>query len=64
MEKIKKKTKKPNRPTTPPTLPPFTWMDDEGMHLLASGTALSPDQLEEMKKKVQEGIRTTTTSGP
>jgi hypothetical protein len=57
MKKIKKKTKKSNRRPTPPTLPPFTWMDDEGMHLLASGTAPSPNQLEEMTKKFQEGIR-------
>jgi hypothetical protein len=57
MKKIKKKTKKSNRLPIPSTLPPFTWMDDEGMHLLASGTAPSPDQLEEMTKKFQEGIR-------
>jgi hypothetical protein len=57
MKKIKKKTKKSNRPLTPPALPPLTWMDDEGMHLLATGTAPSPDQLEEMTKKFQEGIR-------
>ena len=56
MKKIKKKTKKSNRPPTPPTLPPLTWMDGEGMHLLAAGTAPSPDQLEEMTKKFQEGI--------
>ena len=60
MKKIKKKTKKSNRPLTPPTLPPLTWMDDEGMHLLASGTTPSPDQLEEMTKKFQEGIRKST----
>ena len=57
MKKIKKKTKKSNRPPTPPTLPPLTWMDGEGMHLLAAGTAPSPSQLEEMTKKFQEGIR-------
>jgi hypothetical protein len=57
MKKIKKKTKKAKRAPTPPTFPPLTWMDDEGMHVLASGTAPSPDQLEEMTKKFQEGIR-------
>ncbi len=57
MKKIKKKTRKAKRAPTPPILPPLTWMDDEGMHLLASETAPSPDQLEEMTKKFQEGIR-------
>ena len=60
MKKIKKKTKKSNRPPTPPILSPFTWMDEEGMHLLASETAPSPKQLEEMTKKIQEGIREST----
>ena len=57
MKKIKKKTKKTKRAPAPPTLPPLTWMDDEGMHLLASGKAPSADQLEERAKKFQEGIR-------
>jgi hypothetical protein len=57
MKKIKKKTKKAKRAPTPSSLPALTWMDDEGMHLLAQGTAPSPDQLEEMTKKFQERIR-------
>jgi hypothetical protein len=32
-------------------------MDGEGMHLLAPGTEPSPDQLEEITRKFQEGIR-------
>jgi hypothetical protein len=60
MKKTKKKTKKSNRLLTPLALPPLTWMDDEGMHLLGSGTAPSPEQLEEMTKKFQEGIRKST----
>ena len=54
---MKKKNKKAKRAPTPPTLQPLTWMDDEGVHLLAPGTGSSPDQLEEMTKKFQEGIR-------
>ena len=57
LKKIQRKTKKGKRAQTLPTLPPLTWMDDEAMHLLASGTVPSPDQLEEVTKKFQEGIR-------
>lgn len=57
MKKIKRKTKKAKRAAIPPILPALTWMDEEGMHLLAPGTSPSPDQLEEMTKKFQEGIR-------
>jgi len=57
MKKIKKKTKKAKRAPNPSSLPALTWMDDEGMHLLAQGTAPSPDQLEEITRKFQEGIK-------
>ena len=57
MKKIKKKNKKAKRAPTPPTLPGLTWMDNEGMHILAPGKSPSLDQLEEMTKKFQEGIR-------
>jgi hypothetical protein len=37
--------------------PSFSWMDDEGLHLMAAGTQPSAEQLEKMTEKYQKRIR-------
>lgn len=35
----------------------FSWMDDEGLHLVAPGKPASPEQLEKITKEYQRRIR-------
>ena len=37
--------------------PSFSWMNDKGLHLVAPGTAPSPEQLEKMTEEYQKLIR-------
>jgi hypothetical protein len=37
--------------------PSFSWMDDEGIHLLEPGTPPSPEQLKKMTEEYQKRIR-------
>lgn len=58
MKKIRKKkgdkSKNAVKASNPSAL---TWMDNDGVHLLAQGTPPSPDQLDAMTKQFQESIR-------
>jgi len=43
--------------------PSFSWMDDEGLHLMAPGTPPSPEQLEKMTEEYQKRIRKSSLWG-
>ena len=54
----KKKTGKPKKHVrTQPGLPVFQWMDNEGMHVAAPGSAPTPEQLQKMTEEYQQQIR-------
>jgi len=63
MKKIKKRKANKSKAAgiTPP--PALTWMNDEGIHLLAPGSPPSPGQLDEMTRRFQEGIRNSPMWG-
>jgi len=43
--------------TSATSAPSFSWMDDEGLHLMEPGTPPSPEQLEKMTEEYQKRIR-------
>jgi hypothetical protein len=58
MKKNKKKKADKSKNAVKATSPSaLTWMDNDGVHLLAQGTPPSLDQLDVMTKQFQENIR-------
>ena len=43
--------------TTATSATSFSWMDDEGLHLMEPGTPHSPEQLKKMTEEYQKRIR-------
>ena len=56
----KKISKKENGDTA---LPSYSWMGEDGMHVMVPGAQPSPEQLEEMTRMFQDSIRNSPMWG-
>ena len=63
MKKIKKRKANKSKGAGVTSPPAWTWMNDEGIHLLAPSSAPSPAQLDEMTRRFREGIRNSPMWG-